>query len=102
MVAMGAVPVKEGDNVVAVLSVASDQPGVLDRFALPDQLKCAMQFQAWDSDMLLQLACKCLTVGSVLRSWLSLVLISFVSSVCRKLCPALCIVACCAGRIQLP
>ena len=102
MVAMGAVPVKDGDNVVAVLSVASDQPGVLDRFAPPDQLKFAMQCPAWDSDMLLQLACKCLTVGSGLRSWLSLVLISFVSSLCKKLCPALCVVACCAGRIHLP
>ena len=33
MLAMGAVPVREGEKIVAVLNVASDQAGVLDRCA---------------------------------------------------------------------
>ena len=35
MVAMGAVLVKEGDTIVAVLNVGSEQPGDLDRQASP-------------------------------------------------------------------
>ncbi|KAK9832159.1 hypothetical protein WJX74_000990 [Apatococcus lobatus] len=42
MVAMGAVPVKEGDSIVAVLTVASEQPGVLDRPGLMGMLALAI------------------------------------------------------------
>lgn len=69
MVAMGAVAVKEGDAVVAVLSVASEQPGVLDRLGPLAQVQFVMQCLAPKHDVLLQLACKCLALLQF-NSWL--------------------------------